>query len=77
MDRRFSQWLHPLYVSGRCNKDMSGIMIYGHTFRFARCQFGQKTEGSALGSIVGSIGSQEFKSRGSNPRCMWRLGWTT
>ena len=27
---------------------MSGIMIEGHIFRFAACQFGQKTAGSPL-----------------------------
>ena len=37
---------------GGCDKDMSGIMIEGHIFRFASCQFGQKTAGSPLGAKV-------------------------
>ena len=40
---------------GGCDKDMSGIMIEGHIFRFAACQFGQKTAGSPLNSIVRSV----------------------
>jgi hypothetical protein len=34
---------------GGCDKDLSGIMIDGHVFRFAACQFGQKPAGSPLG----------------------------
>ena len=30
-------------------------MMEGHIFRFASCQFGQKTAGSPLGSIVRSL----------------------
>ena len=40
---------------GGCDKDMSGISISGHIFRFAACQFGQKTAGSPLNSIVISV----------------------
>ena len=40
---------------GGCDKDMSGISIAGHIFRFAACQFGQKTAGSPLNSIVMSV----------------------
>ena len=42
----------PSLCRGGCDKDMSGIMIDGHIFHFASCQFGQKTAGSPLGSIV-------------------------
>ena len=45
----------PSSCHGGCDKDMSGIMIDGHIFRFASCQFGQKTAGSPLGSIVRSV----------------------
>ena len=45
----------PSSCRGGCDKDMSGIMIDGHIFRFASCQFGQKTAGSPLGSIVRSV----------------------
>jgi hypothetical protein len=38
-----------------CDKDLSGIMIDGFVFRFAACQFGQKTAGSLLGSIVWAV----------------------
>jgi hypothetical protein len=38
-----------------CDKDLSGIMIDGFVFRFAACQFGQKTAGSPLGSIVRAV----------------------
>ncbi len=34
---------------------MSGTMIEGHVFRFASCQFGQKTSGSPLGALVRSV----------------------
>jgi hypothetical protein len=40
---------------GGCDKDMSGISIAGHIFRFAACQFGQKTAGSPLNSLVMSV----------------------
>jgi len=40
---------------GGCDKDLSGIMIEGHIFRFASCQFGQKTAGSPLGALVRSV----------------------
>ena len=40
---------------GGCDKDLSGIMIDGFVFRFAACQFGQKTAGSPLGSIVRAV----------------------
>jgi hypothetical protein len=40
---------------GCCDKDMSGISIAGHVFRFAACQFGQKTAGSPLNSLVLSV----------------------
>ncbi len=40
---------------GRCDKDMSGISTHGHVFRFAACQFGQKTAGSPLNSMVMSV----------------------
>ena len=45
----------PSTCVGGCDKDMSGIMIEGHIFRFAACQFGQKTAGSPLNSIVRSV----------------------
>jgi hypothetical protein len=34
---------------------MSGLRIHGHVFRFAACQFGQKTAGSPLNSVVMSV----------------------
>jgi hypothetical protein len=40
---------------GGCERDLSGIMIEGFVFRFAACQFGQKTAGSPLGSIVRAV----------------------
>ena len=40
---------------GGCDKDMSGISIAGHVFRFAACQFGQKTAGSPLNALVMSV----------------------
>ena len=48
---------HPTGSSrrGGCDKDMSCILIDGHIFHFASCQFGQKTVGSPLGSIVRSV----------------------
>ena len=45
----------PASCLGGCDKDLSGIMIEGHIFRFASCQFGQKTAGSPLGAIVRSV----------------------
>ena len=42
----------PATCKGGCDKDMSGILIEGHIFRFAACQFGQKTAGSPLHSLV-------------------------
>ena len=45
----------PSTCKGNCDKDLSGIMIEGHVFRFAACQFGQKTAGSPLGSLVRSV----------------------
>ncbi len=40
---------------GGCDKDLSGLSIEGHVFRFAACQFGQKTAGSPLNSLVMSV----------------------
>ena len=40
---------------GGCDKDMSGISLHGHLFRFAACQFGQKTAGSPLNCLVMSV----------------------
>ena len=40
---------------GGCDKDLIGIVTDGHVFRFATCQFGQKTAGSPLGSIVRAV----------------------
>jgi hypothetical protein len=34
---------------------MSGLSIDGHVFSFAACQFGQKTAGSPLNSLVMSV----------------------
>ena len=45
----------PSTCLGGCDKDMSGIMLEGHIFRFASCQFGQKTAGSPLGALVRSV----------------------
>ena len=45
----------PSTCRGGCDKDMSSIVIAGHIFRFAACQFGQKTAGSPLGSIVQTV----------------------
>ena len=45
----------PSTCKGGCDKDLSGIVIEGHIFRFAACQFGQKTAGSPLGSIVRAV----------------------
>jgi len=40
---------------GGCDKDMFGLSISGHVFRFAACRFGQKTAGSPLNSLVMSV----------------------
>ena len=45
----------PSTCRGTCDKDLSCIVIDGHVFRFAACQFGQKTAGSPLGSIVRAV----------------------
>ncbi len=45
----------PASCLGGCAKDMSGLSIEGHVFRFAACQFGQKTAGSPLNSLVMSV----------------------
>ena len=45
----------PSSCLGGCDKDMSGLHMNGHIFRFAACQFGQKTAGSPLNSIVMSV----------------------
>ena len=45
----------PSTCRGGCDKDMSGIMIDGHIFRFVTCQFGQKTAGSPLGALMRSV----------------------
>ena len=45
----------PSACRGGCNKDLSGIVNDGHMFRFATCQFGQKTACSPLGSIVRAV----------------------
>ena len=45
----------PSSCLGGCDKDMSGISIAGHIFRFAACQFGQKTAGSPLNALVMSV----------------------
>ena len=45
----------PSTCTGGCDKDMSGLSINGHIFRFAACQFGQKTAGSPLNALVMSV----------------------
>ena len=45
----------PSSCLGGCDKDMSGLRIHGHVFRFAAGQFGQKTAGSPLNSVVMSV----------------------
>ncbi len=45
----------PRSCLGGCDKDMSGLRIHGHIFLFAACQFGQKTAGSPLNSVVMSV----------------------
>ena len=49
----------PSTCRGGCDKDLSGIVTDWHVFRFATCQFGQKTAGSPLGSIV-RAGARSF-----------------
>jgi hypothetical protein len=48
----------PSTCLGGCDKDMSGISvcISGQIFRFAATQFGQKTAGSPLHSLVSCVG---------------------
>jgi hypothetical protein len=60
----------PPTCRGGCDKDLSGIMIDGFVFRFAVCQFGQKTGSSPLGSIVRAV------ARLPNP-CTSPRGWMT
>ncbi len=48
-------WIDGYTCLGGCDKDMSRISIAGHVFRFAACQFGQKTAGSPLNSLVLSV----------------------
>ena len=55
----------PQSCLGGCDKDMSGISISGHVFRFAACQFGQKTAGSPLNSLVLSVA--QYFARLSDP----------
>ena len=55
----------PSSCLGGCDKDMSGLRIQGHVFRFAACQFGQKTAGSPLNSVVMSVA--RFVGRLSDP----------
>ena len=64
----------PSTCRGGCDKDLSGIITDGHVFRFAACQFGQKTAGSPLGSIVRAVA--RFFTRLPYP-CMLLHGWTT
>ena len=45
----------PSTCQGGCDKDLSGILIDGFVFRFAACQFGQKTAGSPLGCLVRAV----------------------
>jgi hypothetical protein len=47
--------VHAVHVPGGCDKDLSGILIDGFVFRFAACQFGQKTAGSPLGCLVRAV----------------------
>jgi hypothetical protein len=64
----------PSTCLGCCDKDLSGIMIHCFVFRFAACQFGQKTAGSPLGSIVRVVARY---SRGYPIQCTSPRGWTT
>jgi hypothetical protein len=45
----------PSTCQGGCDRDLSGILIDGFVFRFAACQFGQKTAGSPLGYLVRAL----------------------
>ena len=45
----------PSTCSGGSDKDLSGILIDCFVFRFATCQFGQKTAGSPLGYFARAI----------------------
>ena len=45
----------PSTCRGGCDKDLSGILIDGFVFRFAACQFGQKTAESPLGCLVRAV----------------------
>ena len=57
----------PSTCRGGCDKDLSGIVTDGHVFRFAVLQFGQKTAGSPLGSIVRAVA--RFFARLTDPAC--------
>jgi hypothetical protein len=61
----FINGCEPSTCLGGCDKDMSGLCIRGHVFRFAACQFGQKTAGSPLNSVVMSVA--RYFSRLPNP----------
>jgi hypothetical protein len=65
----------PSTCRGGCDKDLSGIMIDGFVFRFAACQFGQKTAGSPLGLIVRAVWPGTL--RGYPTPCTSPRGWTT
>jgi hypothetical protein len=77
----------PSTCRGGCDKDLSGIMIDGFVFRFAAlpiravaaCQFGQKTAGSLLGSIVRAVARYFARAarRGCPIPCTSPRGWTT
>jgi hypothetical protein len=56
LDGRLHCRMRPKSCLGGCDKDMSGISIASHIFRFAACQFGQKTAGSPLNALVMSVG---------------------
>ena len=51
----FINGCNPRSCLGGCDKDMSGLRISRHVFRFAACQFGQKTAGSPLNVVVMSV----------------------
>jgi hypothetical protein len=50
----------------RLNKDLSGISIDGIVFRFAACQFGQRTAGARLAAL---FAPWLASSLGSRTRC--------
>ena len=52
---RSSRFWRPSNSKAVGDKDLSDIIIDGHVFRFAACQFGQKMAGSPLGSIVRAV----------------------